>query len=72
MQPLMRDIVVGSNNSSTHRLYRIKKVRSVTFGFLRNPDVARNGGSEGRKRVRPIAIDYCTVTGTAGAECKGD
>ena len=45
---------------------------SVTFGFQRNPDVARNGGSEGRKRVRPIAIDYCTVAGTARAECKGD
>ena len=44
----------------------------VTFGFLRNPDVAGNGRSEGRKRVRPIAIDYCTVAGTAGAGCKGD
>ena len=44
----------------------------VTFGFRRNPDVAGNGRSEGRKRVRPIAIDYCTVTGTTGAGCKGD
>ena len=44
----------------------------VTFGFRRNPDAARNGRSGGRKRVRPIAIDYCTVAGTAGAECKGD
>ena len=44
----------------------------VTFGFQRNPDVARNGGSGGRKRVWPIAIDYRTVAGTAGAECEGD
>ena len=44
----------------------------VTFGFRRNLDIARNGRSGGRKRVWPIAIDYCTVTGTAGAECKGD
>ena len=43
---------------------------SVTFGFRRNPDVAGNGGSGGRKRVRPIAIDYRTVAGTAGAEYK--
>ena len=42
------------------------------FGFRRNPDVAGNGGSGGRKCVRLIAIDYCTVAGTAGAECKGD
>ena len=44
----------------------------VTSGFLQNPDVAGNGGSGGQKRVRPIAIDYRTVAGTAGAECKGD
>ena len=44
----------------------------VTFGFRRNPDVAGNGRSEGQKRVWPIAIDYCTVAGTAGAGCKGD
>ena len=44
----------------------------VTFGFQRNPDVAGNRGSGGWKRVQPIAIDYCTVAGTAGAECKGD
>ena len=44
----------------------------VTFGFRRNPDVAENGRSEGRKRVRPIAIDYRTVAGTARAECEGD
>ena len=42
----------------------------VTFGFRRNPDVAGNGRSEGRKRVRPIAIDYHTVAGTAGADAK--
>ena len=44
----------------------------VTFGFLWNPNVAENGRSEGRKRVRPIAIDYHTVAGTAGAGCKED
>ena len=44
----------------------------ITFGFRRNLDVARNGRSEGQKRVQPIAIDYHTVAGTAGAECKGD
>ena len=42
------------------------------FGFRRNPDVAGNGGSGGRKRVWPIAIDYRTVAGTARVECKGD
>ena len=46
--------------------------QGVTFGFRRNLDVAGNGGLEGRKCVRPIAIDYRTVAGTAGAECKGD
>ena len=44
----------------------------VTFRFRRNPDIAGNGGSEGRKCVWLIAIDYHTVTATAGAECKGD
>ena len=44
----------------------------VTFGFQRNPDVAGNGRSEGWKRIRPIAIDYRTVAGTAGAGYKGD
>ena len=44
----------------------------VTFGFRRNPDIAGNGRLEGRKRVRPIAIDYRTVAGTAGAGYKGD
>ena len=44
----------------------------VMFGFRRNPDVAGNGRSEGRKRVRPIAIDYRTVAGTARAGYKGD
>ena len=44
----------------------------VTFRFRRNPDVAGNGRSEGRKRVQPIAIDYRTVAGTAGAGYKGD
>ena len=42
------------------------------FRFRRNPDVARNGGSEGWERIWLIAIDYHTVTGTARAECKGD
>ena len=42
------------------------------FRFQRNLDIARNGGSEGWKHVRLIAIDYRTVVGTAGAECKGD
>ena len=44
----------------------------VMFGFQRNPDVAGNGRSGGREHVRLIAIDYHTVTGTAGVECKGD
>ena len=44
----------------------------VTFGFRRNPDVAGNGGLGGWKRLRPIAIDYRTVAGTARAECRGD
>ena len=42
------------------------------FGFRRNPDIAGNGRLGGCKHVRPIAIDYHTVAGTAGAECKGD
>ena len=45
---------------------------TVTFGFQRNPDIAGNRGSEGQKRVQLIAIDYRTVAGTAGVECKGD
>ena len=44
----------------------------VMFGFRRNPNVARNGRSEGRKCIQLIAIDYRTVAGTAGAEYKGD
>ena len=44
----------------------------VTFGFQRNPDVTGNGRSRGREHVQLIAIDYHTVAGTAGAECKGD
>ena len=44
----------------------------VTFRFQRNPDIAGNGGSGGWKRVRLIVIDYRTVAGTAGAECRGD
>ena len=44
----------------------------VTFGFRRNPDVAGNGRSGGREHVWLIAIDYHTVAGTAGEECKGD
>ena len=47
-------------------------LRPVTFGFQRNLDVAGNRRSEGRKHVRPIAIDYRTVAGTAGAGYKGD
>ena len=42
------------------------------FGFQRNPDIARNGRLGGRERVQLIAIDYHTVAGTAGVECKGD
>ena len=42
------------------------------FRFRRNPDVAGNGRSGGRKCVRLIAIDYHTVAGTARVECKGD
>ena len=34
--------------------------------------MAGHGRSGGWKRVRLIAIDYHTVAGTAGAECKGD
>ena len=45
-------------------------VGSVMFGFRRNPDVAGNRGSGGWKCVRPIAIDYCTVAGTAGADAR--
>ena len=45
---------------------------SVMFGFLRNPDVTGNGRSGGQERIQLIAIDYHTVTGTAGMECKGD
>ena len=29
-------------------------------------------GWGGWKRIWPIAINYCTVTGTARAECRGD
>ena len=34
--------------------------------------MAGHGRSGGRKRIQLIAIDYRTVAGTAGAECKGD
>ena len=34
--------------------------------------MAGNGRLGGRERVWLIAIDYHIVTGTAGAECKGD
>ena len=34
--------------------------------------MAGNGRSGGWERVRLIAIDYYTVAGTAGVECKGD
>ena len=34
--------------------------------------MARNGRSGDQEHVRLIAIDYYTVAGTAGAECKGD
>ena len=45
---------------------------SVTCGFQRNPDIAGNRRLGGRECVQLIAIDYHTVAGTAGAECKGD
>ena len=44
----------------------------VMFGFQRNPDMAGNGRLGGQEHVQLIAIDYHTVAGTAGAECKGD
>ena len=34
--------------------------------------MAGNGRLGGQERVQLIAIDYHTVAGTAGAECKGD
>ena len=34
--------------------------------------MARHRRSGGQKHVWLIAIDYHTVAGTAGAECKGD
>ena len=34
--------------------------------------MAGSGRSGGWERVRLIAIDYHTVAGTAGVECKGD
>ena len=34
--------------------------------------MAGNGRSGGWERVQLIAIDYHTVAGTAGVECKGD
>ena len=34
--------------------------------------MAGNRRSGGQEHVQLIAIDYHTVTGTAGAECKGD
>ena len=40
--------------------------------YVQIPDVTGNGRSRGRERVWLIAIDYHTVAGTAGAECKGD
>ena len=45
---------------------------TVMFGFLRNPDIAGNRRLGVWKRVWLIAIDYHTVAGTAGVECKGD
>ena len=50
----------------------LENLHTVTSGFLRNPDVAGNRGLGGQKHVRPIVIDYRTVAGTAGAECRGD
>ena len=50
----------------------LENLHTVTFGFQRNPDVARNRRLGGQEHVRLIAIDYHTVAGTAGAECKGD
>ena len=57
---------------STRVVFKISSLYSVsvTFGFQRNPDVAGNRGSGGQKRVQPIAIDYRTVAGTAGADAK--
>ena len=34
--------------------------------------MARNGRSGGQEHVWLIAIDYHTVAGTTGVECKGD
>ena len=46
--------------------------RPVTFGFLRNLDVAVSGRLGGWEHVWLIAVDYHTVASTARAECKGD
>ena len=62
----------GFNVENTYKIIYKLSEHATTFGFRRNPDVARNGRSEGRKRVRLIAIDYRTVAGTAGAGYKGD
>ena len=50
----------------------LENLHTVMFGFRRNPDVARHGRSGGQKHIQLITIDYHTVAGTAGAECKGD
>ena len=67
---MVTGLTVDTDGSSTDA--KLVLGAGVMFGFRRNPDVAGNGRSEGWKRVRPIAIDYRTVTGTAGAGYKGD
>ena len=63
---------MGNRTEMGLRRLRMRTWECVTFRFRRTLDVAGNGRSEGQKRVRPIAIDYCTVAGTAGAGYKGD
>ena len=55
-----------------HWLHLPTCLHPVTCGFQRNLDVAGNRRSGGLEHVQLIAIDYHTVAGTAGAECKGD
>ena len=69
---MLRNIPLGFSQYIHNKLSVNSLSMCVTFGFRRNPDVAGNGRLGGRKRVRLIAIDYHTVAGTAGVECKGD
>ena len=48
----------------------LENLHTVTFGFRRNPDVARDKRSGGWEHVQLIAIDYHTAAGTARVECK--